>query len=80
MDWQATIRDGLDQDWVRYLLLPGLAALMLALAGWRGEGRRKGRSNPDAVSWVPWMAVTFWSSFAAMLLLALAFKAWLESG
>ena len=77
MDWQATITDGLDQDWVRYLLLPGLAALTLALAGWRGERRRKARSNPDAVSLVPWMGVTFWSSFAAMLLLALALKAWL---
>ena len=77
MDWQATIRDGLDQDWVRYLLLPGLAALMLALAGWRGEGRRKGRSDPDAVSWVPWVAVTFWSSFAALFLLGMALKAWL---
>ena len=79
MDWQATIHDGLDEPWVRYLLLPGLIALALSVAGWRGERRRKGRSDPDAVSWVPWVAVTFWSSFAAMLLLALAFKAWLES-
>ena len=79
MDWQAVIRDGLDEDWVRYLLLPGLAALALAIAGWRGERRRKARSDPDAVSWVPWMAVTFWSSFAAMLLLGMALKAWLVS-
>ena len=77
MDWQATIRDGLDEDWVRYLLLPGLVALGLALAGWRGERRRKMRRDPDAVSWVPWMGLTFWSSFAAMLLLGLALKAWL---
>ena len=77
MDWQATIRAWLDEDWVFYLLLPGLAALALALAGWRGERRRKARSDPDAVSWVPWMGLTFWSSFAAMLLLGLALKAWL---
>ena len=79
MDWQATIRDGLEEDWVRYLLLPGLAAFALALAGWRGERRRKTRRDPDEVSWVPWMGLTFWSSFAAMLLLGLALKAWLTS-
>ena len=77
MDWQATISDWLDEDWVRYLLLPGLAALGLAMAGWRGERRRKARSDPDAVSWVPWMGLTFWSSFAAMLLLGAALKTWL---
>ena len=77
MDWQATISGWLDEDWVRYLLLPGLAALSLALAGWRGERRRKARRDPDAVSWVPWLGLTFWSSFAAMLLLGMALKAWL---
>ncbi len=77
MDWQATIRAWLDEDWVRYLLLPGLAALALALAGWRGERRRKARSDPDAVSWVPWMGLTIWGSFAAMLLLGAALQAWL---
>ena len=77
MDWQATISGWFDEDWVRYLLLPGLAALGLALAGWRGERRRKARRDPDAVSWVPWLGLTFWSSFAAMLLLGMALKAWL---
>ena len=77
MDWQVTIRDALDEDWVRYLLLPGLIAVALALAGWRGERRRKARSNPDAVSWVPWRDISFWSSFAALFLLGFAFKAWL---
>ena len=66
-----------DEPWVRYLLAPGLAALVLALAGWRGERRRKDRSDPDAVSWVPWVAVTFWSSFAALFLLGFAVKVWL---
>ena len=79
MDWQATIRDAWDEDWVRYLLLPGLVALALAVAGWHGERRRKQRSDPDAVSWVPWVSVTFWSSFAALFLLGLALKAWLAS-
>ena len=80
MDWQGTIRDLWDEDWLRYLLLPGLAALALALAGWRGERRRKTRRDPDAVSWVPWRDISFWSSFAAMLLLGMALKAWVTGG
>ncbi len=66
-----------DEPWVRYLLLPGLIALGLTVAGWRGERRRKGRSDPDAVSWVPWRDISFWSSFAALFLLGFALKAWL---
>ena len=78
MDWQGTIRELWEEDWVRYLLLPGLAALAIALAGWRGERRRKMRHDPDAVSWVPWMGLTFWSSFAAMLLAVASLQAWLK--
>ena len=77
MDWQAAIGEALDTGWVRPALL-ALGALVLALAGWRGERRRKARRNPDAVSWVPWMGLTFWSSCAAMLLLAAAIQAWLK--
>ena len=66
-----------DEPWVRYLLLPVLIALGLTVAGWRGERRRKGRSDPDAVSWVPWRDISFWSSFAALFLLGFALKAWL---
>ena len=77
MDWQATIRDNLDQDWVCYLLLPGLIALALAITGARKERRRKGRSDPDAVPLLPWRDISFWSSFAALFLLGFALKAWL---
>ena len=77
MDWQATIRDGLNEDWVRYLLLPGLIALGLAITGARKERRRKHRSDPDAVPLLPWRDISFWSSFAALFLLGFAFKAWL---
>ena len=77
MDWQAAISEQLDTGWVRLALL-ALGALVLALTGWRGERRRKRRSDPDAVSWVPWMGLTFWSSFAAMLLLAGAIQAWVK--
>ena len=77
MDWQAAIRNAWDEEWVRYLLLPGLITLMLTIAGWRAERRRKGRSDPDAVSWLPWRDISFWSSFAALFLLGFALKAWL---
>lgn len=77
MDWQARLGDFFDHDWVRWYLLPGLAALALAMLGWVGERRRKRRSDPDAVGLVNWMWVTFWASFAALVLLGAAFKGWL---
>ena len=77
MDWQAAIREALDEDWVRYLLLPGLMALVLTIAGWRAERRRKLRSDPDAIPLLPWRDISFWSSFAALFLLGAAFKVWL---
>lgn len=76
MDWQA-LQEFWDQDWVRYLLLPGLAALTLTVAGWRAEKRRKERSDPDAVPLLPWRDISFWSSFATLFLLGGALKVWL---
>ncbi len=73
MDWQALM----DEDWVWYFALPGTAALLLAIAGWRADRRRMRRSDPDAVGLLPWRDVTFWSSFAAMLLWFAAIRAWL---
>lgn len=72
MDWQAAISHWLNADWVRYLLLPGFAALGLAMLGARAERRRKTRSDPDAVPWLPWRDISFWASFAALLLLGAA--------
>lgn len=72
MDWQATMSHLLNADWVRYLLLPGLIALALSVLGWRAEHRRRTRSDPDAVPWLPWRDISFWSSFAALLLLGAA--------
>lgn len=78
MDWQATIEHWLSADWVRYLLLPGLAAAVLAVLGWCKERQRKHRSNPDAVPLLPWRDISFWGSFAALLLLILALGGWLN--
>lgn len=77
MDWQAVIEAWRYDEWLRFAS-GALGAAMLALAGWRGERRRKARSNPDAVSWVPWMGLTFWSSFAALLLAGAALQVWLK--
>ncbi len=72
------IANWLDEDWVRYLLMGLGAALLSGLAGWQ-ERRRKHRSDPDKVPWLPWRDLAFWSSFAALLLLVVAFSGWLKS-
>lgn len=74
MDWQALM----DEDWFWYLLVPGTAALVLAIGAWRADRRRMHRSNPDAVGLLPWRDVAFWSTFAAVLLLGAALRAWIR--
>jgi uncharacterized membrane protein len=64
--------DQLDQDWVEWLLLPGLACALLAGIAWLGDRRRLRRSNPDAVGFMPWTAVFLWSFIGAVALLGLA--------
>ncbi|MDE2436984.1 MAG: hypothetical protein KGM49_12055 [Sphingomonadales bacterium] len=68
----------MDEDWFWYALLPGCFALLIALGAWRADRRRMRRADPDAVGWLPWRDVAFWSSFAALLLLGAAFRAWLR--
>ncbi len=64
--------DLLDQDWVEWLLVPGLACAALALVAWLGDRRRMSRSDPDAVGYMPWTAVFLWNFLAAVALLGLA--------
>ncbi|MBA4162585.1 MAG: hypothetical protein C0515_11025 [Novosphingobium sp.] len=78
MDWQATLALWLDEDWVRLLLL-GLGAIAISVLGWYQERRRKHRSNPDAVPWLPWRDISFWSSFAALMSLGGALLFWLRT-
>ena len=79
MDWYRLLSELLDHDWIAWYLLPGLGATSLALLGWRRERARKARSEPDAVGWLDWTNVTFWASFAALVLFGAAFKGWLAS-
>lgn len=68
--------DWLDHDWVRWFLLPGLVALLLAGTAWLGDRRRMRRSNPDAVGFMPWTNLFVISLFAACVLLMLAANGW----
>ncbi|MBS3928490.1 MAG: hypothetical protein KGZ65_09075 [Sphingomonadales bacterium] len=78
MDWQATLALWLDEDWVRFLCI-AMGAIAVSVFGWYQERRRKHRSNPDAVPWLPWRDISFWSSFAAVMILIAALQAWLST-
>jgi hypothetical protein len=60
---------------VQRFLLPGLAALVVALLAWLGDRRQMRRSEPDAVGLIAWREVSFWASLAALVLLGLAIHA-----
>ena len=78
MDWQGAIIHTWNQDWVRNRLIPGLGAVAIAVLGWWREHRRRHRSDPDAVPWLPWRDISFWATFAALFLLMVAFWEWLN--
>jgi hypothetical protein len=61
-----------------WLAIGGCAAAVLSCLAWWGDHRRGKRSHLDRVGWVPWTGVFFWSFMAAVLLLGLAGKAWLQ--
>ena len=61
-----------------WLAIAGWACAALAVVAWLGDHRRNRRSEVDRVGWVPWTGVFFWSFLAAVLLLGLAGKAWLQ--
>ncbi len=65
--------DWFDQDWAEFLL-PGLAALALAVWAWLADRQRMRRSDPDAVGLMPWTTISFWSIFATVLLLGVALR------
>ena len=70
--------DWLDDDRIRWLLLPGLAALVLAGVAWWRDWRRRHRSDPDAVGVIDWTGLFVWALLAAIVLLGLAAKAWIS--
>ena len=52
----------------------GLAALALAVWAWMADRRRMRRRDPDAVGFMPWTTVFFWSLLWACILLGIAGK------
>lgn len=57
-------------------LLPGLVAAVLAAFAWWRDRRRIRRKDLDAVGFMPWMTIYFWSLFAGCILLGLAARTW----
>ncbi|PLK25594.1 hypothetical protein C0V78_00795 [Novosphingobium sp. TH158] len=72
------VPDWLDDDRVRWLLLPGLLALGLAAFAWWRDYRRRHRTNPDAVGVIDWTTLFFWTLLIGCVLLVAALKSWLR--
>lgn len=60
------------------LLISALAAVTIAVTAWLADRRRMRRADPDAVGFMPWTDLFFWSAFAGFLLIVAATKAWFE--
>lgn len=58
------------------LLLAALAAVAIAVTAWLADRRRMRRADPDAVGFMPWTDLFFWSAFVGFLLIVAAAKAW----
>jgi hypothetical protein len=56
----------------------GAVAVALAALAWLGDRRRMRRSDPDAVGFMPWTDLFFFALLAAVILLGLAAKAWID--
>jgi hypothetical protein len=72
MNW-----DWLDADWVPWGEAALAALLLSGLAAW-GEHRRRNRADIDAVGLVPWRDVAAITSFAGLLLTAIALLRWVR--
>lgn len=55
-----------------------LVGAALAVVAWWGDRRRMRRSDPDAVGWVPWRAVSLWATVLAVAFAGLAVHAWIK--
>ena len=64
-------------DMVSQVAVAGLIAAAVALLAWVGDRRRMRRRDPDAVGFMPWTPVFFWSLLFACILLGIAGKSWL---
>jgi hypothetical protein len=56
----------------------GGALLLVSLLAMLGDRRRRRRSDINAVGWVPWRDLSALSSFAGLVLLAMAASGWIK--
>ena len=59
-------------EMVQRLALLGFVALVFAVVAWLGDRRRMRRRDIDAVGFMPWTPVFFWSLLLACILLGIA--------
>ena len=64
-------------EMVQRLALLGFVALVFAVVAWLGDRRRMRRRDIDAVGFMPWTPVFFWSLLLACILLGIAARSWL---
>ena len=64
-------------DRLQFLVAGGLLALMLAGLAYVGDLRRMRRRHADAVGFMPWVTLFFWSLLFACILLGIAARSWL---
>ncbi len=53
-----------------------IIAAIISIVAWLGDRARMRRDQLDRVGFVPWRAVSFWSTVLAILLIAGAIKLW----
>ena len=60
------------------IAVAGMAMLLLSLAAFMGDRRRRNRRNIDAVGVLPWRDIAALTMLLGMMLLALAISGWLK--
>lgn len=63
---------------VRWMAIAGAVATALAVIAWWGDRRRSRRRDPDAVGCMPWTGLFFCALMAAVILLGIAGKLWVN--
>jgi hypothetical protein len=62
-----------------WMLAGGALAMLVAIVAWLGDHRRARRRHIDAVGFMPWTDVFFWSTMLAVLLLGAGAQAMLSA-
>ena len=63
---------------VRWMAIASGVAAALAVIAWWGDRRRHNRRDPDRVGCMPWTGLFFFALLAAIILLGVSGKLWLN--